>query len=79
MLKIARMVTLMLAASLVPVFAQGNAVERTLPTPSGMSMIAWGFMALIIAIAVIWTMRSRRGGNTLMGGGSLPQRAGQAA
>lgn len=40
MLKIAWMVTLMLAASLVPVFAQGNAVERTLPTSSGMSMIA---------------------------------------
>ncbi len=61
MLKIVWMVTLTLAASVDPAFAQENAVERTLPTTSGMSMIAWGFMALIIVIAVIWTMRSRRG------------------
>lgn len=61
MLKPIWLALLLSFASLNAVMAQENAVQRTLLTTSGMSIIAWIFIALIIAAGVVWAMRSRRG------------------
>jgi hypothetical protein len=61
MLKPVWLALILSLASMNAVMAQESAVERTLPTTSGMSIIAWIFIALIIAAGVVWAMRSRRG------------------
>jgi len=59
MLRAVWIALLLLLTSVSAALAQENAIERNAHADNGIGIIPWIIIALVIAGAVFWTMRSR--------------------